>query len=270
MHQIQMLPSRKNLGVFVLVLTMLCGVLTSFTQTTDTLTMGKLKLEAPASFNARIKNSRLIVTGENHHYITLNRTVELAFLRLLHDECQVNDYVIEQGYSTGILINNYIRGDTSYRKILHCLTSYPYFLLFDSIRIFNHDLPVGKQISVHGIDIEREISAPVYLLDKLLPTVLPEDDSLLLEIETIKSLAARHYYLFDSINYFYDPEYTYEYGGRSGAIYNDRYYSYDEKPLKEILKSFKTKKKSYEMYLKGDFTEFEKIMNSIEQYLRME
>ncbi len=238
-------------------------------QTPEKINLQAEELSAHASLNAGLKKSKLILTGENHSYIRLNRTNELHFLRFLNKEYQVKDYLIEQGYALSEITNRYIHGDTSYRKQMYALTSYPYYILFDSIRILNSSLPADQQVTIHGVDVERTFSSSILLLDKLVPAALPTNDSILLEIETIKSMAARYFFNFDSANYFVDRPIDYYYSSN----YRDGRYSYEkyqavETSLKEVINTFERKKTYYQAYLKSDYAQFEKVIQLLYDYRR--
>jgi hypothetical protein len=219
--------------------------------------------------NESFSRARLIVTGENHSYVRVNRTHELKLMRYLNSTYGVNDFLMEQGYAIATLANRYIHGDTSFRKTMYALTSYPYFLLFDSLRIYNNTVPAAQQISIHGIDLERTVSSSIMLMDNLLPSVLPSDDSLLLDIETIRSLASRYINSFDSATYFNDLPINYYYSGN----YRDGKYSYErysavERSLKEVLQGFDRKRNRYKNYLGSNFGEFEKVVGLLDEYRR--
>jgi hypothetical protein len=122
------------------------------------------------NLDSAILKARVVMTGENHTYVTFNSQMELKMLRYLNQKTGLRDFVIELGGARAHFLNRYISGaDTMAEKYLKATTSPRYMDLFKRLKKFNMELPDSLRITVHGIDVERFNDLPVMRLSELLP-----------------------------------------------------------------------------------------------------
>ena len=104
----------------------------------------------------RAKSARVILTGENHFYSKFNSVAEYRFLRMMHENAGVRNFVIELSPTRAYYMERYFTMEDSVAKLYLMATSSKHYMnLFDSIAMWNRALPALEQIKVHGLDVER-------------------------------------------------------------------------------------------------------------------
>jgi len=196
--------------------------------------------------NEVVGNCRVFITGENHTYLESNSKLWVQQIKYLHKNAGVRNVMIEYGYASGWLINEYLQtGDSALLAILKDYSFSQYADAYVRLRKFNESLDPAERISVVGIDLERG----VYSASKVLSLQLPNDrephDSIALDVESLRSLVSYN------DNEIFDEEHEYNY-----------YNSYSARnTLDRVLQNFNANKQHYKNYLGDRFELFERILN---------
>ncbi|MDX1906720.1 MAG: hypothetical protein SF053_06770 [Bacteroidia bacterium] len=111
------------------------------------------------------------------HWKTINTRIQLALLLHLHQKAGVRNLILEGGYSYGFLINRFLEtgDDRLLRRALTDLPVCPDDLeeMFESIYVFNQQLPPEDRIKVTGIDLEYSPELSLQTIHTLLPDSEP-------------------------------------------------------------------------------------------------
>ena len=153
----------------------------------------------------RAKSARVILTGENHFYSKFNSLAEYRFLRMMHENAGVRNFVIELSPTRAYFMERYFTKEDSVAKMyLMASSSKHYMNLFDSIAIWNRALPASEKIKVHGLDVERFYDMSVlWLYDILKRQGVPPAE---LAAGVYLARNAANTILTDGISNFYDDE----------------------------------------------------------------
>jgi len=153
----------------------------------------------------RAKSARVILTGENHFYSKFNSLAEYRFLRMMHENAGVRNFVIELSPTRAYFMERYFTKEDSVAKMyLMASSSKHYMNLFDSIAIWNRALPASEKIKVHGLDVERFYDMSVlWLYDILKRQGVPPAE---LAAGVYLARNAANTVLTDGISNFYDDE----------------------------------------------------------------
>ena len=117
----------------------------------------------------RAKSARVILSGENHYYSKFNSLAEYRFLRMMHENAGVRNFVIELSPTRAYFMERYFTKEDSIAKLfLMATSSKNYMNLFDSIAHWNRGLPPSEQIKVHGLDVERFSDMSILWLNDIL------------------------------------------------------------------------------------------------------
>lgn len=112
--------------------------------------------EAVKLMAKRAKSARVILSGENHYYSKFNSLAEYRFLRMMHENAGVRNFVIELSPTRAYFMERYFTKEDSIAKMFLMATSSKHYMnLFDSIANWNRKLPASEQIKVQGLDVER-------------------------------------------------------------------------------------------------------------------
>lgn len=143
-----------------------------------------------AMIGDQARNARVVMTGENHTYVTFNTLLEVKMLRYLNKTNGTRNFLIELGPARAHFVNRYIQGrDTQAERFLKSTTSPKYMKLFRKLRAFNETLPDSAKVRVWGIDVERFNDLPLMRLSELLPNEnIPA--SIRVSVDAIKGTAA--------------------------------------------------------------------------------
>lgn len=190
----------------------------------------------------------LFIVGENHRYKSSNHDLQLKMFRYLYYEANVRHLILERGYSTGYLINNYVQsGDTAALSLLQGYSDPEVIEFCRNLRNWNDTLPEEQKITVHGIDIEPSYSVVIGLMSELLPK-RDAPDSIRLAVESIRSLAQYIKSSYSSLIFSHEP----------GAGYDV------EESLAEILKNYHEFEEQFETYVGDDYPLFKRLMAGAE------
>jgi hypothetical protein len=104
----------------------------------------------------KARESRVVMSGENHSEVEANALMEYSFMRALYENCGYRDYIIELSPARAYYLQKYITEDDGYAlQALQGISSPAYMKLFYSLHDWNMKLPVEDRIRIHGIDVER-------------------------------------------------------------------------------------------------------------------
>ena len=153
----------------------------------------------------RAKSARVILTGENHFYSKFNSVAEYRFLRMMHENAGVRNFVIELSPTRAYYMERYFTMEDSVAKLYLMATSSKHYMnLFDSIAMWNRALPALEQIKVHGLDVERFYDMSVlWLYDILKRRGLPPAE---LAAGVYLARNAANSILTDGISNFYEDD----------------------------------------------------------------
>lgn len=129
-----------------------------------------------------IKNSLIILTGENHGVIA-NTQLKLAFLKYLNSEYGVRNIILELGYSTAKYFQEYISGgdisilqhvfDYLEGTIYYSKEQYRYW---QDVKTFNSTLPENGKLRLFGIDVEHQYTTAITYLESHIPEQNPPQE----------------------------------------------------------------------------------------------
>lgn len=115
---------------------------------------------------------RFFFVGEEHRH-RINSRLQLAFLLYLHQRAGVRNLIVEGGYSTGFLLNQYLTtGDSGIlQKVLTNIPVCPedQMALFRQLYHYNQAQPDSLRIRVMGIDLDHSPELSLQVLHTLLP-----------------------------------------------------------------------------------------------------
>jgi len=192
-----------------------------------------------------VKNYSVFITGENHSFLESNSKLWVKQIKYLYTHAGVRNIMIEYGYASGWLINEYLQtGDTNLLNILKDYSFKQYANAYEELRIFNNSLASDKKIYLVGIDLERGVYSAAKVLSLQLPSNIEPHDSIALDVESLKSLVSYN------DNKIFDGDNEYDY-----------YNSYSVRnTLDRVLTNFNSHKSLYKAYLGDKFSLFERII----------
>jgi hypothetical protein len=118
-----------------------------------------------------VRDYQFFFMGEEHRK-AINAPLQLAFMLYLHQQADVRNLIVEGGFSTGFLLNQYLRtGDEG--LLTKVLTNIPVcpddqLDLFRQIYQYNQALPDSARIRVTGIDLDHSPELSLQVLHTLL------------------------------------------------------------------------------------------------------
>jgi hypothetical protein len=192
-----------------------------------------------------VSNYTVFITGENHTYLESNSKLWVEHFKYLHQHAGVRNIMIEYGFASGWLINEYIQtGDSSLLDILKDYSFKQYSDAYQALYEFNKELDSADKIYLVGIDLERGVYSASKVLSLQLPSGVEPPDSIALDIESLKSLVSYNdNELFDADNTF------------------DMMKSYSVRnTLDRVLSNFNKHPTLYKEYLGEKYALFERIL----------
>jgi hypothetical protein len=190
----------------------------------------------------------VFINGENHTYLDANSRLWVKMFKYLYHNAGVRNIMIEYGYASGWLINEYLQtGDTNLYNIINTYAYKQNSLAYKELMEFNQTLDSSEKIYFTGIDLERGVYSASKVLSMQFPEGVEPNDSIALDVESLKSLVS-----YNEIEVF-DPEGDYNY-----------YNSYDVKStIDNIIMNFDAHENLYEQYLGPNFALFKRILSGI-------
>ncbi|MFC1734023.1 hypothetical protein ACFL6I_27280 [candidate division KSB1 bacterium] len=200
----------------------------------------------------RSNQYKVYILGENHQFKSSNIDLRIKIFKYLHQYAGVRIMLLEQGFSWGWLMNEYIQtGDSLLLSILNKYSWSPYARLFKELYEYNRNLDSSNKIKIVGIDVERFFGLSVRTLSYLFPEEKAPDD-ISLHVESIKGLAA------------YNDNYIEEnLDGNNHTFSNYSDYS-AENIIDEFIVNFYQYRETYMNFLAENYPVFEKIVHSLE------
>ncbi|MCB9244866.1 MAG: erythromycin esterase family protein [Flavobacteriales bacterium] len=155
----------------------------------DTIHMASDTLLGLDLLDESVRNYRVFITGENHSYLESNSQLWVKQIKYLYQHAGVRNVMIEYGYASGWLIDQYINtGDSMLYEVLKAYSFGEYTRAYEALRKFNKALKPEDRIHVVGIDLERGVYSATKVLSLQLPKVGEAHDSIALDVESLKSL----------------------------------------------------------------------------------
>ena len=120
------------------------------------------------SLDTSLASYRFFISGE-FHGVSSNHKIKFKLLKYLHQKANVRYLIIESGYSSAFLLNQFLaNGDTT----LLCGYYLAEKVFWQHLRTFNQTLSEDEQVQVIGIDFERD-EAFLKAMKLLLPATQP-------------------------------------------------------------------------------------------------
>jgi len=191
-----------------------------------------------------VNNYEVFITGENHSYLESNSKLWVKQIKYLYHNAGVRNIMIEYGFASGWLINEYLQeGDTNHLNILKDYSFKQFASAYEELHEFNDSLPDNEKIHLVGIDLERGIYSAAKVLSLQLPEEKVPHDSIALDIESLKSLVS-----YNDNEIFGDND-------------RDFFNSYSaSNTLNRILSNFNAHKNHYKDFLEDKYVLFERIL----------
>jgi len=195
---------------------------------------------------------KVFIVGENHQFKNSNIDLRLKMFKYLHQNAGVKIMLLEQGFSWGWMLNEYVQtGDSTVLAILKKYSWTAYERLFNELFEYNLKQDSSNKIMICGIDVERFFGLSVRTISYLFPdSKVPDDISL--QVESIKGLAT------------YNDNYVDENVDENNYTFS-KYSDYSaENIVDEFLMSFNQYQDAYMNFLGEKYPVFEKIIQSLE------
>jgi len=190
----------------------------------------------------------VFINGENHTFLDANSKLWVKMFKYLHKTAGVRNIMIEYGYASGWLINEYLQtGDTALYSVIKTYAYDQYAEAYKELMEYNQTLDSNDKIYLTGIDLERGVYSASKILSMQFPETSEPHDSIALHVESLKSLVS-----FNEIKVF-DPESDYNY-----------YTSYSvQNTIDNIILNFDAHEVHYRDYLGEKFELFKRILLGI-------
>lgn len=212
-----------------------------------------------SSLDSVLDKYNVYMTGENHGYPENNRSIEFQFLKYLHQKKKANHLILEFGYTTGWLINQYVYyNDTTLAKIFSEMPNRHYKKYFDEIRKYNLSQKQEDKIKVHGIDAQKIESMIFLAFDYLIKQkdIRSAKDSIQMSLEVIKIEAGKVKDEFvDEEEEWKNTEGDFDFASRHFLT------------LTELQKNIQNHKAAYLDFFKEDKEQFLRIAANIQELL---
>lgn len=201
-----------------------------------------------AMLDSVVPNYDVFINGENHTYLDANNRLWVKMFKYLHKHAGVRNIMIEYGYASGWLVNEYLQtGDTN---LFNVIKTYAYKQNADAYKElmeFNQTLDSSEKIYFTGIDLERGVYSASKVLSMQFPEGVEPPDSIALDVESLKSLVS-----YNEIEVF-DPQSDYNYYNR-----------YDVRStIDNIIVNFDAHENLYQEFLGDKFALFKRILSGI-------
>jgi hypothetical protein len=143
--------------------------------------------------DSMVKQSQLIIMGEDYSYAGFNAKIEFKMLKYLNQSAGLNQYILEASPSKADLVNQYVlSGDSAVETLLKSVSSVKYMRLYKNIKKLNAKLPDSLKVHVYGVDVERNNALPLVRMSQTLPDGMNEGDvpqNLRIHVEAIQGAA---------------------------------------------------------------------------------
>lgn len=192
----------------------------------------------------------VFITGENHTYLKSNARLWVKMIKYLNQYAGVRNVLIEYGYSSGWLINQYIQtGDSNLFEVLKAYSFKELAYAYRDMMEYNKTLPPDRKLYFTGIDLERGVYSACKVLSLMIPKEKDIPDSIELHIESLQSLVS-----YNDNKIFNDDE--------DGTDYFNSYSS--NSTIEKIIANFRKHPDYYRNYLGDKFAEFERVIKGLE------
>jgi hypothetical protein len=209
--------------------------------------------------DSHINEYNVFFSGENHSYAEANNKFQSEFFEYLIQNAGVRHFLMEAGYSRGKIMNDYVQtGDSAVYEMLK-VGSFPVFVeLYEALRkLYLKYSDSGISFMIHGIDVERSSTLPIFHLESLLPKdVIHYPDKIFLSIESIKAIAETNRVLYKRAVAGLPSSYSPNSYMESFSLYNS---------VDTIVSEFRAHEDIYRNFLTENYEEFEKVIVTLEE-----
>jgi hypothetical protein len=197
-----------------------------------------------------VKDFDVFITGENHTYLKSNAKLWVKMIKYLHQNAGVRNVLIEYGYSSGWLINQYIQtGDSVLFEVLKAYSFKELAYAYKDMMEYNKTLPSDQKLYFSGIDLERGVYSACKVLSLMIPKDKETPDSIELHVESLLSLVS-----YNDNKIFNESE--------DGTDYFNSYSS--NGTIEKIITNFRSHTANYRSFLGDRFAEFERVIKGLE------
>lgn len=132
---------------------------------------------------------RVFFIGENHTFRVSNQKLQLKMFKYLYHNAGVRTLLLEFGYSSGWLMNQYVQtGDSTLYNIFDIYAYKAWTNFVKDLAEFNLSLDSNERIEIIGIDVERFKSIPLKVLALQIPENKPIPEEISMTVESLISL----------------------------------------------------------------------------------
>ncbi len=217
---------------------------------TDTLYLYNDTFSGLEKLEPLVNQYDVFINGENHTYLKSNSKLWVKMIKFLHQKAGVRNVLIEYGYSSGYLINQYIQtGDSLLFEVLKAYSFKDLAFAYKDLMEYNRTLPEDEKIYFSGIDLERGLYSACKVLALLIPDGVDLPDSIALHVESLLSLVS-----YNDIKIFSEDE--------EATDYFNSYSS--NSTIEKIIENFNKHTKDYEFILGKDFGTFQRIIKGLQ------
>lgn len=205
----------KLLKTITVTMALLCTAIAGYSSSTKTYS-DTIHLANDSSFqgfeylDSQALSADVFINGENHTYLTSNKKLWVKMFKYLYHNAGVRNLVLEYGFASGYLINEYVQtGDTQLYEVLKKYSFEQHASAYKELMEFNRTLDSGEKIHIAGIDLDRGFRIAVKTMCLILPDSMPYHDSIALHIESLQGLCTYNdNIVFDKDNYVYRDDYS--------------------------------------------------------------
>lgn len=216
--------------------------------------------------DSMVKESQLIIMGEDYSYAGFNAKIEFKMLKYLNQSVGLRHYILEASPSKADLVNQYVQsGDSAVEKLLQSVSSVKYMRLYKNIKKLNAKLPDSLKIHVFGVDVERNNALPLVRMSQTLPDGMNEGDvpqNLRIHVEAIQGAAK--YIIAEGLK-----DFEREKEGRQ-SDYEDYFYRPQafsvRESINEFMKQYDSLRPQFQAWLGNEFGRFDTAVMWLEEY----
>jgi len=216
--------------------------------------------------DSMVKQSQLIIMGEDYSYAGFNAKIEFKMLKYLNQSVGLSHYILEASPSKADLVNQYVlSGDSAVETLLKSVSSVKYMRLYKNIKKLNAKLPDSLKIHVYGVDVERNNALPLVRMSQTLPDGMNEGDvpqNLRIHVEAIQGAAK--YIIAEGLK-----DFEREKEGRQ-SDYEDYFYRPQafsvRESVNEFMKQYDSLRPQFQAWLGPRFGRFDTAVMWLEEY----
>lgn len=208
--------------------------------------------------DSAMKQSRILIVGENRDYASFNSRLEFKALKYLNQRFGIRNYLLAMAPSKAFLVDRYVNSDDSAMETLLKSVSTPrYMKLYRNLKRLNKKRPDSLRIRVFGIDVERSSSLPAVRIAGILPeNNIP--DRLRIGVESIRGAA--RYIIEEGLK-----EYERQLENKEEFYFEPRQFSVRQS-VEEFMHYYDSLEGEFRAWLGADFIKLAAVMKGLEEY----